>query len=151
MFGKLFGKDKKDNRTDTVNKVSKMNLTEMRSYVNNKQADLPVDADGLLAVMTKLSLPDEKTQKLYIEQNDMDTKKKKAFDIVILVAKQKKMSIGIVDMLQKFIENYQDIIQKYDTDLKEIYDSRLNDSVAFAINSLDTIDAIKAKMKVLKE
>ena len=151
MFGKLFGKGKKDTNADIINKVSRMNLTEMRSYINNKQADLPIDEDGLLAVIKKLSLRDETTQKLYIEKNDMDSKKKKAFDIVILVAKQKKMNIEIVAMLQQFIENYQDIIQKYDTDLKEIYNSRLNDSIAFAIKSIDTLNAVKSKMKVLKE
>jgi len=151
MFGKFFGKDKKNDTPDIANKISKMNLTEMRNYVNNKHADLPVDEKGLLAVLTKLSLPDEKTHKLYIEAKDMNSKKKKSFDIVILVAQQKKMTYEIIDILQRFIENHQDIIQKYDTDLKEIYNSRLTDSLAFAINSMDKIDAIKNKMKVLNE
>jgi len=151
MFGKFFAKDKKSDIPNIVNKISKMNLTEMRNYVNNKHADLPVDEDGLLAVLTKLSLPDEKTNKLYIEKNDMNSKKKKSFEIVILVAKQKKMTYEIIDTLQQFIKNHQDIIQKYDTDLKEIYNTRLTDSLAFAVNSMTQIDAIKNKMKVLKE
>ena len=149
MLGRILGKKNKNTTNELTNKISNMNLTEMRSYINNKQTNFPIDKSGLLAVITKLALPDTMTGELYIQASDMDSKKKKAFDIVLLIAKQKKMNMKIIDMLQKFIDNHQEMISEYDTRLKEIYGLRLTEAIGFALASVAQIDDIKHKMKIL--
>lgn len=154
MFGKLFNtkaasKDK--NHQYIVDKISNMNLSKMRSYVRNSIKDFEISEDGLQELMKKLITKDEKTKKYYINSDDMDTKKKKAFELIMLIANSKKLNIVIVEDIQKFVEIYKDIILAYDKELKEIYFSRLEDAIALAISNLDKINTLQKKMKVLGE
>ena len=157
MFGGILGKKKAQKSVDEhshselANKVSKMNLTEMRTYVNNKLADNEITEDDLHEVMKKLITPHETTVKLYIQMDDMDQKKKKAFDLIFLIAKSKKITIQTVELIQKFTALYEDIIKKFDQDYKEIYESKLNDAIEHALANLNEIAELQKKMKVLGE
>ena len=141
MFGKLFGngKDKKgkNNTSFTYSKISKMNITEMRSYVNNRTVNLKLTQEGLAEVMKKLTLPSEKTSKLYIEPDDMDSKKKKGFDLVLLIAKSKYINLDIIELVQNFVVVYEKLINEYDTEYKEIYSSRFADATSLALDTLN--------------
>ena len=128
MFGGIFEKKEKvksahkHSHSETAVRVSKMNLTEMRTYVNNKLANDEITEDGLYEVMKKLITPHETTMKLYIQIDDMDQKKKKAFDLIFLISQSKKITIQTVELMEKFTELYEDIIKKFDQDYKEIYE-----------------------------
>jgi hypothetical protein len=84
MFTKMFGKKAQgqEEYTDSAlkEKISKMNLTEMRSYVKNSIKDFEVSAEGINEVINKLISFDNNRQTYYIKNDDMDVKKKKAFD-----------------------------------------------------------------------
>ena len=157
MFSKILGKKKEttsqedQERAQLLEKIATMNLTEMRSYVNGKLESLPLNEDGLTAILSKLTTPDTKTQLYYLKEDDADSKKKKAFDLVLLTAKSKKITFATVDQIQKFIEVYHDIIKKYDTEYKEIYASRFKDAIALALNNINEISNLKAKMNILGE
>ena len=157
MFSKLLGKkqettSKEDQeKAQLLKKISTMNLTEMRSYVNNKIEALPLCEDGLNGVILKLITPDPTTKLLYIKENDMDSKKKKAFDLVILISKNKKITFKTVDAIGVFIELYAPIIKAYDTQYKEIYASRFNDAITVALNNINKMSDFKAKMNLLGE
>ncbi len=157
MFSKLLGKKKesigKENqeKAELLKKISTMNLTEMRSYINNKIEALPLCEDGLNGVILKLITPDSITKHLYIKENDMDSKKKKAFDLVILISKNKKITFKTVDAIGVFIELYASIIKEYDTQYKEIYTSRFKDAITIALSNINTLSDFKAKMNLLGE
>ena len=157
MFGNFFDK-KKDNANEEakehlviVDKISKMNLTELRDYVNNKLKSFEITEDGLRESMKKLVLPDEKTGKRYLLMDDMDSKKKKAFDLVLLVGKSKKITIETVELIQDFTFEYEELINQYDEDFKEIYSSRLKDIISHALANMHQLTEFKNKMSVLGE
>ena len=85
----------------------------------------------------------------FIESDAMESKIKKAFDLVIIVAKSKKMSIDTTELIQTFIELYSDIIQRFDNDNKQIYSSKLKDSVNTSLATLQTMNNLKKKMNIL--
>ena len=150
MFSKFLG-NSKDNIVDDDNialKISKMNLTEMRSYVNNKINDFEITQVGLVEVMKKLTVTDEKT---YLQIDDMDSKKKKGFDLVLMVANSKQISVEAVELLQEFTVVYKDLILKYDTDNKEIYESRFKDALEQSINNVNKLSELDRKRTVLGE
>lgn len=154
MLGKILGRSKKvagEDKAydDVVHKISKMNITDMRNYVNAKQKDLEIDEDGLCEVMRRLVSKDSDSKR-FIESDAMDSKIKKAFELVLVVAASKKITVVAVELIQEFIEQYIDIIKKYDSDNKDIYESRLKDSVSNATKIIVEITEIKKKMGVLK-
>ena len=155
MFSKFLGK-KKDNinaseNTEIALKVSKMNLTEMRGYVNNRLNDFEITQDGLVEVMKKLTAINDKTSKTYLQIDDMDSKKKKGFDLVIMIANSKYISPEAVELLQEFSVVYNDLIAKYDRDYKEIYASRLTDALEQSISNVNMQSELSRKANVLGE
>ncbi|SFV66589.1 hypothetical protein MNB_SM-6-1044 [hydrothermal vent metagenome] len=134
-----------------VEKISKMNLTEMRSYIKNKIKDFQVSEDGLNEVMRRLTQEDIKSKKYYLRADDMDVKKKKAFDLVLAVAQSKMITLHTIELIQKFIEVYKDIITVYDKEHKEIYASRFVDAVNIALAGIKQKVDLKKKMDILGE
>jgi len=154
MFSKLMGKKsekKSESRElqEAMSKVDNMNLTEMRSYVNNKISSFEVTIEGLLAIMNKLTLADKSTKKLYLAEDDMDVKKKKAFDLVLLIAKNKKLNLVVLTVIQEFNHVYTPLIAKYDTDNKEIYASRFKDIIDQAVIGFAALASHQSKMSIL--
>jgi Ni,Fe-hydrogenase III component G len=157
MFSAIMGRKKEDiseedkDHAELVAKISKMNLTEMRSYINNKMKDFPVSEDGLIVVMQQLTKEDKKTKKYYIKSDDMDSKKKKAFDLVLAISQNKKISLIAIELIQKFAEVYKDIIYEYDREYKDIYGSRFLDAIKLGLANLREKAALKNKMHILGE
>jgi DNA repair ATPase RecN len=157
MFGSLLGRKKEEISQEDreyqrlVDKISKMNLTDMRLYVNNKIKDFEVSEDGLNEVINRLTTLDVKTKGYYLKIDDMDSKKKKAFDLVLMIAKHKKANLVTVELIQSFIDVYKDIIEKYDYDHKEIYKSRFEDALEIALANIAKKAEFKYKMNVLQE
>ncbi len=153
MFGNFLGKKKENTAVDKnvhiLEKVSKMNLTEMRSYVNNKVIDFEISEAGLCAVMKKLTVANEATSKTYLQIDDMDSKKKKGFDLVLMIANNKHISVEVVELMQSFIGVYEDLIGKFDKDYKEIYSSRFTDAISLAIKNVNIQSELQRKEKVL--
>jgi len=153
MFGNILGKSKEESsgnkeHDEIVQKVSKMNISDMRVYVNNKLTDFEISEDGLSEVMRKLLSKDAK-EKRFIESDAMDSKIKKAFDLVIIVSASRKITVVTTELIQEFILQYSDLIEKYDTDNKQIYGSKLNDGLAKSIASISEMAELKRKMGVL--
>lgn len=153
MFGKLLGKNKEETKENDqheiiVEKVSKMNLSDMKMYVKNKLTGFGICEDGINEVMRKLISIDAK-EKRFIESDAMDTKIKKAFDLVILIGTTKHLTIVTLELLQDFSNLYKDIILKFDKDNKQIYESKLKDNLVNAIATVETMSEMQKKMNVL--
>ncbi len=155
MFKSILGRKKGDiSQEESAHaalseKISKMNLTEMRSYVKNSIKDFEVSGDGLTEVMNRLTTEDENTKQYYLKVDDMDSKKKKAFDLILLVAKNNKINLGTIELIQKFVEIYSKIIKSYDTEYKEIYYSRFEDAINLGLTTINSKVALRNKMNVL--
>lgn len=154
MLSKILGKmnsslsDNQENR-ELIDRVSKMNLTDMRTYINNRIADYPVDEEGLIEVLHKLLKVDEKTSKRYIDIDDMDSKIKKCFDLVLSILTNKKISVTAIELVNEFSEKSKDIIEKYDKENKQIYYTRFKDSIDLAINNMNIKNELQRKMNVI--
>lgn len=147
MLGNIFASKKKENNADEnshiTERVSKMNLIDMRLYVRNGIKDFEISEFGIQEVTHKVSN--------YLHSDDMPTKKKKAFDLIILISKSKKVTINAVEEIQNFLEINKEIIEAYDKEFKEIYASRLNDAFTVALQSVDERTKLQNKMSVLGE
>ena len=155
MLGKFLGRNKKqspkeEKNKELIEKIEKMNLTDMRLYVNNQLNDFPVCEDGLVEVMKRLIKKDENTKKRYLSKDDMDTKIKKAFDLVIVIGANKKITIKATELMQEFSKAYSKIIFEYDTQHKQIYSTKLNNSVEKAVMTIGNVTEIQRRIGVLK-
>ena len=154
MFNKILGKNKSQRDGDSahqeiVEKIAKMNLSDMRVYVNGKLNDFPLCEDGLSEVMRRIVSQNPSTKQRFIELDAMDTKKKKAFDLVIKISTSKKITVTTAELIQEFNAFYADVISKFDRDNKEIYASRLTKSSQTALLSLAEMTTLKRKMQIL--
>jgi len=155
MFGNILGRKKEEISEEdkanaaVVERIAKMNLTDMRAYVRNRMGGLESCEDGLVAVMSRLLTKNEDTLKRYIEIDDMDSKVKKGFELVLSVAEHKKVTVASVEQIQEFITLYADIILKFDTANKQIYSSRLNDALQKSLQTIEIMAEINRKAEVL--
>jgi len=153
MFKKILGKTKTETENNTkhseiIEKISGMTISDMRVYVNNKLNSFEICEDGLNEVMRRLISVDSKKQR-FIEMDAMDAKKKKAFDLVLTISKSKKVTIVTAELIQEFITLYKDIIEKFDKDHKQIYASRLKDSISNSIATVATMSELNKKSRIL--
>lgn len=153
MFDKILGKSKLESQEDQskriiIDKISNMNLSDMRVYVNDRLQGFEICEDGLSEVVRKLVTRDSNGKRL-VESDAMDSKIKKAFDLIIMIAGSKKMTIVTSELIGEFIVLYADIIKKFDRDHKQIYNSKLKDCLVSAIATIETKTQINHKMKIL--
>ncbi|MCD6258231.1 MAG: hypothetical protein J7J31_01390 [Helicobacteraceae bacterium] len=144
ILGKKVSKDPSDNGLEE--KISKMNLTEMRSYVNNKAE---VSEQGLIEILKRLTTKDSQTSKRYIELDDMDVKVKKGFDLIITIAQHKKITVVAIELIVEFIHLYEDVIEKFDEENKQIYKRKLKEALDVALKNMDGISKLKKKLGLL--
>ncbi|MDD2449038.1 MAG: hypothetical protein PHG10_05180 [Sulfurimonas sp.] len=155
MFSNMLGKigistnDEEKMHNELVERISKMNLTDMRSYINNRISDLPVSEDGLKEVLKRLLEVDEKTDKRYIDIEDMDSKIRKGLDLIINILANKKITIEAIEVAIELFEASKEIIEKYDNDNKQIYHSKIRDSLNKAIETMNMKSEIQRKMGVI--
>ena len=155
MLSKFLGK-KKESQRDTKNKelkdkISRMKLSDMRVYVKNNIKDFEVSEEGLSEVLKRLITADEKTKKYYIDESDMDEKKKKAFDLVLAILQSPKMNLETIELAQKFLEIYANMIAEFDKKHKQIYTSRFETAMNNAIATMQSLVDLHKKMDVLKQ
>jgi hypothetical protein len=156
MFSKMLGKmkssssDNQENR-ELVDRISKMNLTDMRAYINNRVPDFPVDEEGLSEILHKLLEVDEKTSKRYIDIDDMDSKIKKGFDLILVILKNKKITVTTIELVNEYLELSRDMVQKYDKDNKQIYCTKFKDSIALAVDNMNAKSELQRKMDVISD
>lgn len=144
MLKNILGK--KENLESSTDVVLKMNLTEMKSYIKNEK----INEDGLIAVMNRLVKLDKTSQKYYVQPDDMDSKIRKAFELVLEVSKNKKITVVAVELMQEFTVIYDDIIKKYDKDNKDIYSARFKKAISNAVVSVNRMAHIAQKMHTTK-
>lgn len=155
MFNKIFGKnsskEEKSEEKDSllIQRLPGMNLTDMRLYVKNSIHEMESTENGLVEILKRLTHEDETSSKRYIESDNMDSKIKKAFDLVIVIAEHKKITLDAVELIQEFINVYQDIILNFDRRNKQIYESKLRTALEKSIEGVNQRTSLQRKMDVL--
>ncbi len=154
MFSKILGGVKNpinDSKKEKLHeKISKMDLADMRLYVNGKLHEYEVSEFGLVEILKRLTLINDTTSSYYMKDDDMDSKKKKIFDLVILILKNKKINISGLEMVERFLETYNKVIKNYDKDNSDIYEKKIKDSIKKAITMIELKSDIVDKMRTLK-
>ncbi|MEO1953676.1 MAG: hypothetical protein ABGW74_03125 [Campylobacterales bacterium] len=155
MFNKILGRTKNDDsgnkeHSELMQKISKMDLTEMKSYVNNRISSMPVSREGLVVVLEHLLKVDKKTNTRYLKIDDNDAKIKKGFDLAIAISTHSLITFPVIKLLQDFIEAHKDIIEKFDRNNKQTYRSKLKKAVENAIITIGMIADINNASDVLK-
>ncbi|MFT7859737.1 MAG: hypothetical protein ABXS93_02250 [Sulfurimonas sp.] len=100
--------------------------------------------------MKKLTSPINDKGEYYIKQDDMDAKKKKAFELVLLVSGSKKLSIATLDKIKEFIDLHSDMIKEYDNSNKDIYLDRLKKGYETAMINIQTISRVHRDIDTLR-
>jgi len=151
MLGKIgiSTNDKEKIHNELVERISKMNLTDMRSYTNNRIPDLPVSEDGLIEILKRLLEVDEKTHKRYVDIEDMDSKIRKGLDLIINILTNKKLSVEAIEAAIELFEASKEMIEKYDTENKQIYHSKIREALNKAIETINMKSEIQRKMGVI--
>ncbi len=155
MIKNIFGSDKDSSHKEegldpkTIEKISKMNLSDMRLYINNGFHDFELTTEGLKEVMKRLVEPINDKGEFYLKADDMDSKKKKAFELVMLAATSIKISVKAIELMEQFMEIYKDIIHDYDKEYKDIYHSRLVKSIETAIENMYKIINIEKSLDMM--
>ena len=155
MFGKILGKTKDEPGDDNgenkelIEKISKMNLTDMKAYIGNRVPNFEVNEDGLSEIMRKLLKKNEKTSKRYVEIDDMDSKIRKAFDLVLNILKSKKITVTTVELVSEFVDMSKDIIERFDYDNKQIYKSRFKKAISLAVTDINGRTELERKMNLI--
>lgn len=155
MFSNMLGKmgisssDKEKEHKELIERISNMNLTDMRSYINNKIPDLQVSEEGLVEILNKLLKVDDKTDKRYVDIEDMDSKIRKGLDLIVNILTNKKLSIEAIEVAIALYDASKEMIEKYDTDNKQIYMSKIREALNKAIENMALKSEIQRKMKVI--
>ena len=140
MFSKLLGilnPKESEEALRLQEKIAKMDLSEMRLYVNGKLDNFEVTEFGLNEIITKLISKNENTSNFYIAENDMDSKRKKVLDLLILVLENKNISVLVLETAQEFLEVYEEMIKMYDHENQDIYDKRIKKKISLAVDKIN--------------
>ncbi|MDO8455119.1 MAG: hypothetical protein Q7S59_11155 [Sulfurimonas sp.] len=143
------GSDKK--KLEMMDKISKMNLTDMRAYMKGGMQGFEPSEEGVIEILKKLITVNEETSERYLEADDMDSKIKNCFELVLIIASDIRITIDAIELIQEFINVYSDIITDYDTKNKQIYGSKLKNSIKNAIHIVNTKTDFSRKENVLND
>ncbi len=152
MLNKLLGKKEKktkDNTKELQEYLSKIGVSEIRSLLLGQVEKFPVDEVMIVEILKKMTHEDAKTEKKFLESSDNDIKLKKAFDTVITAANNKKITIEAIELIQKFIQMYKDIIEEFDKRNKQIYMHKLTKAIEGSLEIVAQITAYANKMAVI--
>ena len=152
MLNKLLGKKEKktkDNTKELQEYLSKIGVSEIRSLLLGQVEKFPVDEVMIVEILKKMTYEDAKTEKKFLESSDNDIKLKKAFDTVITAANHKKITIEAIELIQKFIQMYKDIIEEFDKRNKQIYMHKLTKAIEGSLEIVAQITAYANKMAVI--
>jgi len=155
MFKKILGRkstgsvDDK-NHSELVQKIAKMDLTEKKAYVNNKNSSMPATRDGVAEVLNSLIRLDKKTNQRYLKMDDHDGKIKKGFDLAILISTHNLITFPVIKTLQEFEEVYKNLIDKFDTDNKQTYKGKIKKAIQNAVLTIGVIADIHNSSDLLK-
>ncbi len=152
MFGKLLKKSEKTSGNSSKEfheYLYSIGVSDMRNLLLGQIIKFPVDEEMIIEILKRMTHTDEKTNKRFLESSDADIKLKKAFDTIITAASSKKMSVEAIELIQKFILMYTDLIDGFDTRNKQIYMHKLTKAIELSINTVEQLTAYLNKMAVI--
>ena len=137
ILGNIKDSKKESENEKLLEKIQKMDLADMRLYVNGKLNEYKVSEYGLSEIIKKLIYVNENTQHHFIQEDDQDSKKKKVFDLVLLILKNKKISIFVIELTQRFLDEYEEIIKNYYKENKQIYEKKIKESMSIGLDKIN--------------
>lgn len=159
MFGKMFDKIKNKNSGETEEDtvftalIASWNLTEIKTYLQNKNPDFPLSSRGIDTVLNRFTSQEKPSDKYpngkrMVELDDNDVRIKKAFDIILLLSKSSHLSMESVEKMERFRELHCDVIEKFDKQNAQTYEHKLKEAIANAIILVEAKKGIENSLNV---
>ena len=159
MFGNMFDKIKKKDLgkegEDSVFTalVASWNLTDIKTYLQNKNPDFPMNAMGVETILNRFTTrakPDKKyvEGKRMVDIDDNDIRVKKAFDIILLLSKNTLLQMQSVEKMERFRILHEDVIEKFDKQNAQTYSHKLKEAIANAIILVEAKKGIENSLNV---
>lgn len=148
MLKKIFGKKQEEESNPLKERISSMNLSDLTLYVKGKINDFEFSEEGLVEVLNRL-LSKISDERYFLDPSDDDSKIKKGFELVLLCAKNNKITLKGIELIAEFIKQYETLIKEYDKKYKEIYIDRLTKSIDTATEIIEAKVALQNKMNML--
>lgn len=148
MLKKIFGKKVSEENDSLKERISSMNLTDLILYVKGKIKDLEPSEEGIIEVLNRLvSQVNEK--RYFLDKSDDDSKLKKAFDLILLCSNSNKITLKAIELIAKFIKQYEPLIKEYDKKHKDIYYERLKKAIEKGMVIIEAKVSLQNKMNLL--
>lgn len=121
MFN-LFGKESSEEALKQ--KIEVWNLSELKAFMFEQMKEFTPTERGIIFILEKLTRqnkPDDNHPigQRFLESNDHDSRKKKTFDLVLILARHSKINFEAIELIVKFTTMYEDLINDYDQRYRE--------------------------------
>jgi hypothetical protein len=110
-------REKKVNEMRRV--ISSWDKEKIKAYVYNHNKEYPVSDAGMAAVLERFIQTDE------FKIGTMSEDQKTGFDIVLAIARNKKIYFQTTDLIYEFIKYYEEVIHYYDRQSAQTYYHKL--------------------------
>lgn len=132
MFEKLFSKKStlsvRDTKIEEMSKhIQAWNFEQIQEYIRGRMKTPELNDFGLAAIIARFltsHAPDVHAPSGFrreMEPSDTLERTKKGFDILLAVIGHNKLSPESLDNVPPVIERYKDVIEAYDTKMKQTY------------------------------
>ena len=153
MLSKIFGrKSAKEGASEAFEelqeRISKMNLTDLSLYVKGRLDGVELNEEGLIMVLERL-LSKVDGKRYFLDESDDDSKLKKGFDLVLLCAKNRAVTLKAMELIAQFANHYHHLIHEYDKRHKDIYEDRLKKALDQSSEIIEAKVALQNKMNIL--
>jgi len=138
-----------DDDKELVKAIQKMNLTDMKAYLNNKTKK-KANNRGLAEILRKIIEVNPTTKMRYINEGDDKSKIKKCFEIVLAISKNHIITNSTIELIVEFKDTYEDLIKNYDHDTKDIYFSRFTKSISRSVDVIICKSNVEAGIDIVK-
>jgi hypothetical protein len=151
MLKKFFAKsqEKKSELEELREKIFSMKLSDLILYIKGKMEGTPLTEEGVIFVLERLSAKIN-DKRYFLDNDDDDSKLKKAFDLVITISKSRQVSVKAMEQIAEFYKTYEKLIYEYDRRHKDIYSERIKKAVETAMMMIEGKAALKNKMQILE-
>jgi len=133
-------KRERDNKIKQMRKViSRWDKKELQDYVFNKNKTHPSSDAGMAAILERFIDTNE------FQIGHMSEDLKVGFDIILSIAKNKRIYFHTTDLIYMFVKHFEDVIHSYDRQSAQTYYHKLIKAYENSVNM------VRRKLEIEKE
>ncbi len=134
--------DRKRERDKKVEQMRSVMLSwdrkAMQEYVGNRNKKFPLTDAGMAAILERFNRSNE------FKIGDMSEELRVGFDIVLSIARNKKIDLPTTDLILEFVKQYEEVIHFFDRQSAQTYHHKLLRAYE------NSVDMVKKKYEIEK-